>query len=125
MAGQRDHTDIESILSERRKFPPPPSSSSSASIKSLDEYDALCRRAEQDPEGFWGECARELAWFKPYGKVLEWKFPFAKWFVGGKINAVLQLPRSSSDRRTPQQGRVHLGRRAGRLAHPDLPDARR
>ncbi len=45
------------------------------------------RRADADPEGFWGECAKNLDWFKPFGKVLDWKFPFAKWFVGGKINA--------------------------------------
>ncbi len=39
------------------------------------------------PEKFWAECGNQLAWFKPYDKVLEWNFPFAKWFVGGKINA--------------------------------------
>ncbi len=86
MAGTEGH-DIESVLSEARKFPPPAAFSQRASIKSLDEYDALCRRAEQDPEKFWGECANQLAWFKPYDKVLEWNFPFAKWFVGGNINA--------------------------------------
>jgi acetyl-CoA synthetase len=51
------------------------------------EYEALYRRAEQDPEAFWGECAKELSWFKPFDKVLEWKFPFAKWFLNGKLNA--------------------------------------
>jgi acetyl-CoA synthetase len=86
MADTQGH-DIESVLSEARKFPPPAEFSNRAWIKSLDEYDALCRRAEQDPEKFWGECGNELSWFKPYDKVLEWKFPFAKWFVGGKINA--------------------------------------
>jgi acetyl-CoA synthetase len=86
MADSPGH-DIESVLSEARKFPPPAEFSKRASIKSLEEYDALCRRAEQDPEKFWGECANELSWFKPHDKVLEWNFPFAKWFVGGKINA--------------------------------------
>ena len=82
------HTDdIQSVLSEKRKFPPSPEFSSRASIKSLEEYDALCRRAEQDPEAFWGECGKQLSWFKPFHKVLEWKLPFAKWFLGGKINA--------------------------------------
>ena len=80
-------TDIESILKERRKFEPPAEFSQAAHVKSVAEYEALYRRAEQDPEGFWAECARELAWFKPFGKVLEWKFPFAKWFVGGELNA--------------------------------------
>jgi acetyl-CoA synthetase len=86
MADTHGH-DIESVLSEARKFPPSAEFSRRASIKSLEEYEAVCRRAEQDPEKFWGECGNELSWFKPYDKVLEWNFPFAKWFVGGKINA--------------------------------------
>ncbi len=86
MAGAEGH-DIESVLTEQRKFPPSAEFSKHASIKSLDDYDALCHRAEQEPEKFWGECGNELAWFKPYDQVLEWNFPFAKWFVGGKINA--------------------------------------
>ena len=64
-----------------------PSSAAQAHVKSLAEYEALYRRAEEDPEAFWAECASELHWFKPFDKVLEWKFPFAKWFVGGKLNA--------------------------------------
>lgn len=40
-----------------------------------------------DPEGFWAEQAKaELDWFKPWDKVLEWNAPFAKWFIGGKLN---------------------------------------
>ncbi len=86
MAETHQH-DIESILREGRKFPPPPEFSRAANIKSIAEYEALCRRAEQDPEAFWGECAKELSWFKPFDKVLEWKFPFAQWFLNGKLNA--------------------------------------
>jgi acetyl-CoA synthetase len=81
------HHDIESILREGRKFPPTPEFSRAAYVKSMAEYEALYRRAEQDPEAFWGECAKELSWFKPFDKVLEWKFPFAKWFLNGKLNA--------------------------------------
>ncbi len=43
-------------------------------------------RAASDPESFWAEQARELYWQKPWDKVLEWKPPFAKWFVGGRTN---------------------------------------
>ena len=86
MADSHGH-DIESVLSEARKFPPSEEFSKHASIKSVDEYEALCRTAEQDPEKFWGERGNQLSWFKPYDKVLEWNPPFAKWFVGGKINA--------------------------------------
>jgi len=80
-------SDILSVLQERRRFDPPAAFSREAAVKSIAEYEALYRRADQDPEGFWGECARELAWFKPFSKVLEWDFPFAKWFVGGELNA--------------------------------------
>ncbi|MGZ6195607.1 MAG: acetate--CoA ligase, partial [Candidatus Binataceae bacterium] len=82
-----DTHDIESILREGRSFPPTPEFSRAARVKSMAEYEALYRRAEQDPEAFWGECAKELSWFKPFDKVLEWKFPFAKWFLNGKLNA--------------------------------------
>ncbi|MBI3580368.1 MAG: acetate--CoA ligase, partial [Ignavibacteriales bacterium] len=40
----------------------------------------------KNPEKFWAKVAGELDWFKKWNKVLEWKLPFAKWFVGGKIN---------------------------------------
>ena len=73
---------IDSVLTEVRKFDPPAEFSSKAWIKSLAEHEALCNRAADDPEGFWAECARNLDWFKPFDKFLEWKFPFAKWFVG-------------------------------------------
>ncbi|MBT7534568.1 MAG: acetate--CoA ligase, partial [Verrucomicrobia bacterium] len=44
-------------------------------------------RSIDDPEGFWGEQAeKELTWFKPWSKVLQWKAPNAKWFVGGQTN---------------------------------------
>jgi acetyl-CoA synthetase len=79
--------DIESILREQRSFAPPPEFSQRAWIKSLDEYRALYRQADEDPEGFWAGCAAELTWFKKFERVLEWDFPFAKWFTGGKLNA--------------------------------------
>jgi len=80
-------THIDSTLTESRKFPPPAEFSARAWVKSLDEYHAICKRADADPEAFWAECARNLAWFQPFGKTLEWNFPHAKWFVGGTINA--------------------------------------
>jgi len=43
--------------------------------------------AESDFVLFWGMQAKKLSWFKPWTKTLEWNLPFAKWFVGGKINA--------------------------------------
>ncbi|MFQ5762197.1 MAG: acetate--CoA ligase [Candidatus Bathyarchaeia archaeon] len=54
-----------------------------AYVKNRDE---VHKRALEDPDGFWGEVARELEWFKPWSKVCEWKYPWAEWFVGGKCN---------------------------------------
>jgi acetyl-CoA synthetase len=79
--------DIESVLNEARRFPPPAEFSRKAWIKSAAEYEELCSRAERDPDGFWGECAKALSWFVPFERVLDWELPFAKWFVGGKLNA--------------------------------------
>ncbi len=49
----------------------------------LDVY----HRSMAEPEEFWAEQARQLDWFRTWDKVLEWEAPFAKWFVGGKLNA--------------------------------------
>ncbi|MFQ5950350.1 MAG: AMP-binding protein, partial [Nitrospiria bacterium] len=78
--------EITSVLKERRLFKPKKEFSRQAHIKNLTAYERLYRKAEKDPETFWGELAKELVWFKPWKKVLQWKPPFAKWFVGGKIN---------------------------------------
>ncbi len=78
---------IQSMLVENRLFPPAPEFARKAHVASLDQYQALWNRAKDDPEGFWGEQAQALDWFQPWSKVLDWKPPFAKWFVGGKINA--------------------------------------
>ena len=45
-------------------------------------------KQRQTPERFWGDLAtKELTWFRPFGRTLEWDPPHARWFVGGKINA--------------------------------------
>ncbi len=84
-----DHTeeDITSVLHENRLFKPKSEFSKQSHVKSRAAYDRLYKKAEKDPEGFWGELAKsELHWFKPWTKVLDWKPPFAKWFVGGTTN---------------------------------------
>jgi acetyl-CoA synthetase len=78
--------DIESVLKEDRVFEPLKDFSAKAHIKSLQDYEALYQQALGDPEGFWAGMAKELDWFKPWEKVLEWNPPFAKWFVGGRTN---------------------------------------
>ena len=78
--------NLSSILREHRVFEPSAEFAAKAHVKSLEEYESLYRRSIQDPEAFWGEVAKELHWFTPWNKVLEWDLPWAKWFVGGKIN---------------------------------------
>jgi len=54
----------------------------------LGHFDTRIRTdAESDFVSFWDAQAKKLSWFKPWIKTLEWEPPFAKWFVGGKINA--------------------------------------
>jgi acetyl-CoA synthetase len=73
---------IEALLKEGRKFPPPKAFSKVARVKSA----AIYREARKDPVRFWERQARELRWLKPWRKALEWKLPYAKWFIGGKLN---------------------------------------
>lgn len=42
----------------------------------------------KNPEVFWENIAKELSWYKPWNKILDWKFPYARWFVGGQTNIV-------------------------------------
>ncbi len=78
--------DLESTLNETRVFPPPPDFAAHAHIPSLGAYEDLYARSIADPESFWAAAARELHWFQPWSKVLEWNLPHAKWFVDGKLN---------------------------------------
>jgi acetyl-CoA synthetase len=78
--------DIDSTLRENRVFPPSPEFSEKAHIQSLEQYEALYKQSIDDPESFWAGVAKDLHWFKPWDKVLEWNLPWAKWFVGGKLN---------------------------------------
>jgi len=77
---------IESILQEKRLFHPPAAFAQAAHIKSLEEYQRLYDRAKADPQKFWAELAEELHWFQKWDTVMDWQPPFAKWFVGGKLN---------------------------------------
>src|SRR3954451_11989272 len=78
--------NISSTLNETRVFPPSAEFSKQAHIKSAEEYERIYKEAAADPEKFWAGVAKELHWFKPWNKVLEWEVPWAKWFVGGEIN---------------------------------------
>jgi acetyl-CoA synthetase len=79
-------SQLDSILRENRIFQPPAYFAAKAHVKSLAEYEELYARSVADPEAFWDGIARELHWFEPWTKTLEWNLPHAKWFVGGKTN---------------------------------------
>jgi acetyl-CoA synthetase len=83
MADKKPPAEIADLLQEDRSFPPPPEFRAKANVNDEDVY----ARADRDPEGFWASFASELEWSTPWKKVLEWKPPHAKWFVGGTINA--------------------------------------
>jgi len=73
---------IEVLLEEGRTFPPPEEFRQSGNLNDPGVWE----RADKDPEGFWAEQAQQLDWFKTWDKVLEWDCPWAKWFIGGKLN---------------------------------------
>jgi acetyl-CoA synthetase len=83
---ERSVGQVDSVMQEARLFPPSPEFAAKARIGSLAGYEAMWNEANADIEAFWGKLAGELHWFKPYGKVLEWNEPFAKWFAGGQTN---------------------------------------
>ena len=81
-------SEIESVLNETRSFVPTEAFRSRARLRDHGTYDRMYRESIEDPEGFWGRVAGELPWIRPFDQVLDWSAkPFARWFVGGKINA--------------------------------------
>ena len=74
---------IETLLDEQRSFTPPPGFQAQAHIRDPGIYE----RARNDREGYWADWAKQLEWIRPWDRVLEWKAPHAKWFLGGKLNA--------------------------------------
>src|ERR1043166_2315104 len=87
-----DHTasaardNIESHLKEKRLFKPPKGFSQKARIRDLAQYRRMYQESIKHPQRFWAREAAELVWQKRWNKVVEWKVPFAKWFIGGKLN---------------------------------------
>lgn len=76
-------TAIDALLQESRSFVPSDEFARQANVNDAGVYE----QAAQDYEGFWAQQAAALDWFRTWDKVLEWSPPYAKWFVGGKLNA--------------------------------------
>ena len=75
--------EIEVLLDEQRVYPPPPAFRESARVRD----EAIYEEAARDPEAFWESQAEQLEWSRRWDRVLDWKPPFARWFVGGRLNA--------------------------------------
>jgi len=82
------------LLKERRIFEPPVELVEQSNVKKwmdehgIGDYDKLLEKAK-DIEWFWGEMSKDLVeWYTPYERVLEWKKPWVRWFVGAKYNIV-------------------------------------
>ena len=70
---------IETMFLEERRYPPPPEFAAKA-VAQPDIY-------ERDFEEFWESEGRErVTWFEPFTKLYEWELPYAKWYLGGKLN---------------------------------------
>jgi len=83
MSADDQQTNIDDLLLENRKFPP------SAAFKknSLAVGTHLYDQAAADDEGFWAQQAADLIdWDQDWHNICEWNVPYAKWFVGGKLN---------------------------------------
>jgi len=97
MADRAPERTIEALLLEARRFDPPEAFRRQAVLQDPRVYD----QAAKDPEGFWASYARELHWFSPWERVLDWTLPYAKWFPGGRTNiAYNALDRHLAARRT-------------------------
>jgi acetyl-CoA synthetase len=79
--------NISSLLQEKRVFKPSKEFSAAARVPSMAAYKKLWTESVRQPDKFWGRYGKsELVWMKPFKKVLQWKEPVAKWFVGGQLN---------------------------------------
>jgi len=75
---------LSNLSHEERRFPPSPEFAADAVAKA-DLYD----EAAKDRLAFWDQQAQHLDWEKDWDQTLEWKPPFAKWFVGGRLNVAV------------------------------------
>ena len=75
---------IENLSTESRTFAPTPEFSAQANAQA-----GLYGEADKDRLAFWDQQAEALIWEEKWDKTLEWESPYAKWFVGGKLNATV------------------------------------
>jgi acetyl-CoA synthetase len=76
--------ELSALMTETRRFPP-----SQAFAAQANAQPEIYDHAHDDPPAFWAEQAAQLTWEQPWEQVLDWQPPFAKWFVGGKLNVAV------------------------------------
>ena len=97
---------IDTLFLEERRYPPPAEFAAQANAQP-DIYD-------RDPEEFWATEARErVTWFEDFETVCEWELPYAKWFVGGKLNVTYNCVDRHVEAGDGGKVAYLLGRRAG------------
>jgi len=79
--GRQTQETLSNLLQENRRFEPPADLAAQANVKA-DAYE----EAAADRLGFWERAAERLTWAERWNTVLDWNPPFAKWFIGGKLN---------------------------------------
>ena len=83
MSEPSGHDTIAALLAENRTFPPSEDVKANALVTDSSVYD----EAAEDFAGFWARQAAELLdWDTEWDTILEWDLPYAKWFVGGRLN---------------------------------------
>ena len=112
--------NITSVLKEHRQFPPPAEFVAGAHIKAAD-YERWTKQALDDPTASGPSRPSGSSPGSSRGtRCSTGRSRIAKWFVGGQINASYNCLDRHLDGAAQEQGRHHLGRRAGRHAHPHL-----
>ena len=95
MSERSDGHAIETMQIEERRYPPSPEFSRQANAQP-DIY-------ERGFDEFWTKESERITWFEPWKQLYEWKPPYAKWFIGGKLNVCYNcvdrhVERGSKDR---------------------------
>ena len=77
------HDTIDTLLKEDRVFPPSAGFAAQANVNDPEIY----ARAAADRPAYWANWAGQLRWMEPWHTVCDWQLPYAKWFIGGRLNA--------------------------------------
>src|SRR5213076_1645708 len=77
--GKAESGQLDSLLRVDRVYQPTAETMVRTYVR---DYESLYRQSIADPQSFWNDVAQELEWFTPWHTVLQWDYPWAKWFVG-------------------------------------------